>query len=652
MRFIKMTCFALIALLFLSFNADAERSTPLIVGHTDTNIHDIPDQWIDAAKANLHIAYQHTSHGSQLVSGIDTISKFSQYNGKYSWDDDGEGADGLDLSDYGIPGCPDLSQGDWIDGNGVTPWVTATRNLLDNPDNLHVNVIMWSWCDIGTHDIDRYLSNMEILIAEYAEGGTKPRADQNPVHFVFMTGHANGGGEDDSSDSRNKLIRAHCSRYNRILFDFADIENYDPDGNYFLDKKVEDGLQYTDENGVRQNWASQYLDRHSDSEYYQLTQLCDHCSHSPESGGIESPDSKLNCILKGMASWHLFARLAGWGECLNAPTNLTGPNEIGSAGVILDWDDNSDDPNEDQFIIQRQVNGGDWNDDYARVASGVTAYTDEAVDAESIYRYRVVAFLSDDGEGNSCTSTTSNIVTVPSDPDSDGDGTPDSVDECDADPEKTEAGECGCGVAETDTDDDNVPDCNDQCPEDPDKTTPGRCGCGELETDSDGDSLPDCIDDYPDDPDNGAGGENHAPVQPTPVSPADNATGVSLTPTLTAGSFQDPDAGDTHGSSQWQISTSDDFSQLVVDEQSESRLTSYTVLNDLDEQTTYYWRVRYYDSNDSASSWSEVYSFETDDAVDTPDPSGDVDDEDEDEEDDEITCFIGLIGHSFGMAGE
>lgn len=40
-----------------------------------------------------------------------------------------------------------------------------------------------------------------------------------------MTAHANGGGENDTSDSPNNQIRAHCVKNNRSLFDFSDIEN-------------------------------------------------------------------------------------------------------------------------------------------------------------------------------------------------------------------------------------------------------------------------------------------------------------------------------------------------------------------------------------------------------------------------------------------
>ena len=52
---------------------------------------------------------------------------------------------------------------------------------------------------------------------------------------------------------------------------------------------------------------------------------------------------------------------------------------------------------------------------------------------------------------------------------------------CPSDPNKTEPGVCGCGVADTDTDGDGTPDCVDQCPADPNKIAPEVCGCGVAE---------------------------------------------------------------------------------------------------------------------------------------------------------------------------
>ena len=215
-----------IAILMLAL-VPAASAAAVIIDHTCTDLSQIPDAEIEQAKSNLHIAYQHTSHGSQLVTGMNALKNFPSFGTKYEWSDDGSA--GLDLDDYGIPGCADLSQGDWIDGNGVTPWVTATRNLLDNPANYHVNVIMWSWCSINGHNITRYLENMELLVAEYPN-----------VDFVFMTGHAEGQGEGGFIYAANQQIRQHCIDNDRILFDFADIESYDPDGNYYYDKPMWD----------------------------------------------------------------------------------------------------------------------------------------------------------------------------------------------------------------------------------------------------------------------------------------------------------------------------------------------------------------------------------------------------------------------------
>ena len=274
-----------------------------VIDHSDTDLAAIPADAIDTAQQQLHIAYQHTSHGSQLITGMNALEAFPDFGDRYAWDDSGQTAGALDLDDYGIPGCADLSQGDWVDDNGDTPWVVATRELLDNPDNEHINAVVWSWCSIDGHDAQRYVDNMEKLVAEYPQ-----------VIFVFMTGHAQGQGEDMTEDSvhyNNQLIRQHCADHHRWLFDFADIEAYDPDGNYYWDQNMWDNLDY--DGG---NWALEWCAANPDAELTRLTtgagvdgyDGCQGCAHS------SSPQqANLNCVLKGRAAWHLWARLAGWG---------------------------------------------------------------------------------------------------------------------------------------------------------------------------------------------------------------------------------------------------------------------------------------------------------------------------------------------------
>ncbi|MHC4445155.1 MAG: FG-GAP repeat domain-containing protein [Planctomycetota bacterium] len=87
------------------------------------------------------------------------------------------------------------------------------------------------------------------------------------------------------------------------------------------------------------------------------------------------------------------------------------------------------------------------------------------------------------------------------DSDTDNDGTPNCIDDCPNDPNKIEPGICGCGVSDVDSDNDGTADCNDNCPNDPNKIDPGICGCGTPdEIDSDNDGTPDCVDNCPTDP--------------------------------------------------------------------------------------------------------------------------------------------------------
>ncbi len=114
---------------------------------------------------------------------------------------------------------------------------------------------------------------------------------------------------------------------------------------------------------------------------------------------------------------------------------------------------------------------------------------------------------------------------------------------------------------------------------------------------------------------------NRPPNQPSNVSPASGAIDVILTPTLTSTSFSDPDVGDTHAGSQWQITTTPGtYPGSVFDNTTDSYLTSITVPSGrLNHGSTYYWRVRYQDSDGAWSNWSAETSFST-----SNDPAADL----------------------------
>ena len=92
----------------------------MIIDHRHTKLAEVPLEWIEAAKRGLHIAYGHTSHGSQITSGMSGLTRFANapHGGStYAWNDGGAGG-ALDLADTPFSGVYDL-------GNpGFRAWAT------------------------------------------------------------------------------------------------------------------------------------------------------------------------------------------------------------------------------------------------------------------------------------------------------------------------------------------------------------------------------------------------------------------------------------------------------------------------------------------------------------------------------------------------
>ncbi|MFZ5572853.1 MAG: choice-of-anchor U domain-containing protein [Thermodesulfobacteriota bacterium] len=101
------------------------------------------------------------------------------------------------------------------------------------------------------------------------------------------------------------------------------------------------------------------------------------------------------------------------------------------------------------------------------------------------------------------------------------------------------------------------------------------------------------------------------PEQPALSSPANGTVDESLSPALAAGAFTDPE-GNSHYRTQWQVSTASDFSSLVMDINTTIHLTQITIpATVLNQNTLYYWRVRYTDNYYAVSSWSAAFTFTT-----------------------------------------
>jgi hypothetical protein len=252
-----------------------------VIDHTCTDLDRVPAYWIRKAKSTFRVAYGHTSHGGQIISGMDILNKTTPL---YRYDRNGASG-GLSLHDR----TPSGDLGD----DGDLSWRDRTIEMLNSPTNDR-NMVVWAWCDGASSsseaEIDAYLAAMSGLEAAYPG-----------VAFVYMTGHLNGTGVEGVLHRNNERIRAYCIQNNKTLYDFADIESYDPDGNGYLERFASAACDYDVDPATglyTRNWADEWCAANPSSD------LCARCScaHS----------RKLNCHLKARAFWWMLARLAGW----------------------------------------------------------------------------------------------------------------------------------------------------------------------------------------------------------------------------------------------------------------------------------------------------------------------------------------------------
>ena len=252
----------------------------IIINHSNTKINLIPEEWISRARQNLHIAYSHTSHGSQLIDGMTGLVSFK--GSLYNWNEEGMD-NALELHDYAMAG--DLGNPD------RTSWADETREYLSS--HTGINVVIWSWCGqvsgSSEEDINTYLDLMSSL-----------ENDFRSVKFVYMTGHLDGTGLNGILHIRNEQIRNYCKNNEKILYDFEDIESYNPDNEYYGDRSPDDGCNYdSDNDGTPDgNWAIEWQDLHTEgTDWYD----CPSAHSQP-----------LNANQKAYAAWWLWARIAGW----------------------------------------------------------------------------------------------------------------------------------------------------------------------------------------------------------------------------------------------------------------------------------------------------------------------------------------------------
>gem|GEM_PF-1678893 len=241
-------------------SASACPSGALIADHTAAaSFSAVPTSAITQAGAQFRIWYGHTSHGSQIVTGMDMLAQ--ELGAPYLYN---QGGGTLQLTE---------ESGD-LGHEGDLAWEQTTRQYLAQ-HAAEVNMVVWSWCG-GASD------NTEQGIQTYLQAMDRLEQDFPQIKFVYMTGHTDADAVENLR-ARNAQIRSWCGNHAKVLFDFEDIESWDPAGNFYHDTGDDCG------------WCSNWCSNHS-------CPSCGECAHS----------HCFNCYLKGKAFWWLLARLSGW----------------------------------------------------------------------------------------------------------------------------------------------------------------------------------------------------------------------------------------------------------------------------------------------------------------------------------------------------
>lgn len=289
-------------------------SQSYIAGHLvakEAVLRSIPDEYINKARSEFVIAYQHTSHGTHVSRGVFGLQDYKAGDDLLFGVSETPSSTKLEFRDYALGDyapsgvdASDLSRDE-------TAFIQTTRNYLDAPENASVNVIMWSWCNIYDHDVEgNYLPGMDSLISEYGPGGSKIGTDAGqrelPVNFIYMTGHAlkdfNAGYETTPKEQADIIIN-YCKANMLFCLDYYSIDTHTMDDVYY-----EDTGDNGDSDSYGGNFYQDWQDAHALGE--------DYFENKKIPGGDVAYGAHntqhITANRKAYALWWILARMSGW----------------------------------------------------------------------------------------------------------------------------------------------------------------------------------------------------------------------------------------------------------------------------------------------------------------------------------------------------